>query len=97
MTVGHNKAEQPKPAKPTEKPTDPRNASDVAKIYRNKFGFTPQQSVWAARLFEAKASFMSKILGISKEDYYKQYWFGINEGEGGLSQSERNKNALSII
>jgi len=91
------KTEQPKPAKPTEKQTEPRNASDVAKTYRNKFGFTPQRSIWAARLFEAKAAFMSKILGISKEDYYKQYWFGVNEDDSGLSQSERNKNALSSV
>jgi hypothetical protein len=92
------KAEQPKPAKPTEKLTNPKNASDVAKIYRNKFGFTPQQSVWAARLFDAKAAFMSKILGISKEDYYSQYWFGVNEGEGGLSQliEQSKENNISL-
>ena len=80
------KAEQPKPTEPTEKLTDPKNASDLAKTYRNKFKFSPKQSVWAARLFDAKATFMSKVLGISKEDYYSQYWFGVNEGEGGLSQ-----------
>jgi hypothetical protein len=92
------KAEQPKPAKATEKPTEPKNASDVAKIYRNKFGFTPQRSVWAARLFDAKAAFMSKILGISKEDYYSQYWFGVNEGEGGLSQliEQSKENNISL-
>ena len=86
-----------KKAAAKEKLTDPKNASDLAKTYRNKFKFSPKQSVWAARLFDAKAAFMSKVLGISKEDYYSQYWFGVNEGEGGLSQSERNKNALSSV
>jgi len=68
---------------------EPRNAKDVAVIFRKLFNFSPTESVWTARLFDAKAAFMSRIKGISKEDYYKQYWFG-GEKKGGLNQTEGN-------
>ena len=68
---------------------EPRNAKDVAVIFRKLFNFSPTESVWAARLFDAKAAFMSRIKGISKEDYYKQYWFG-----GELSQKGKELNQI---
>ena len=66
---------------------EPRNAKDVAIIFRKLFNFSPFEAVAAARIFDAKAARMSKLLGITKDEYYQRYWF-TGEQEGGLSQTE---------
>jgi preprotein translocase subunit YajC len=74
---------------------EPKNAVGVARIFRKLFNFTPQESILAARLFDAKATFMAKVKGISKEDYYKEYWFG-NDVNGGLNQMELNGKTVMV-
>ena len=69
---------------------EPRNAKDVALVFRKLFNFSPFESVVAARLFDAKAAFMSRVKGISKEDYYKQYWFA-------KELSEKSKQLNQIV
>ena len=86
--------ETPKAAKVKQEKelNKPKSAKDVATIFRKLFNFSPKESIWAARLFDAKATFMAKVKGISKEDYYKEYWFD-NEGKGGLNQVEVIKDS----
>lgn len=74
---------------------EPRDAKDVAIIFRKLFNFSPFEAVAAARIFDAKAARMSKLLGISKEDYYKRYWF-TSEQEGGLSQIIGEQGAARV-
>lgn len=79
------RAESKRKAEETRQLIEPKNAVDVAKIFNRVFGFTPWESGVAARLFDAKATAFAKAKGISKEEYYKQYWFG-GGIEGGLKQ-----------
>ncbi|MFN7341381.1 MAG: hypothetical protein ACK5VI_09915, partial [Opitutia bacterium] len=64
---------------------EPKNVSDLAKIFNKILGLSPKESVMAARLFDVKAKNMSELLGITKDEYYQRYWF-TGEQEGGLSQ-----------
>jgi len=64
---------------------EPKNVSDLAKIFNKVLGLSPKESVMAARLFDVKAKNMSELLGITKDEYYQRYWF-TGEQEGGLSQ-----------
>jgi len=66
---------------------NPKSAKDVAVIFRS-LGFDPTRAVMAARLFDAKATFMAKMRGISKEDYYKQYWI-TDKMDGGVAASRK--------
>ena len=66
---------------------EPKNVSDLAKIFNKVLGLSPKESVMAARLFDVKAKNMSELLGITKDEYYQRYWF-TGEQEGGLSQTE---------
>lgn len=65
----------------------PRNAIDVARIFRNDFGFTPWESTVAARMFDTKARLFAPILGLTREQYYQRYWL-TSQSQDGLAQKE---------
>jgi len=74
---------------------EPKNVSDLAKIFNKILGLSPKESVMAARLFDVKAKNMSELLGITKDEYYQRYWF-TGEQEGGLSQIIGEQGAARI-
>lgn len=67
----------------------PRNAIDVARIFRNDFGFTPWESTFAARMFDAKARLFAPILGLTREQYYQRYWLTSQSQDGAMDQETR--------
>jgi GNAT superfamily N-acetyltransferase len=68
---------------------EPKNVSDLAKIFNKILGLSPKESVMAARLFDVKAKNMSELLGITKDEYYQRYWF-----TGELSEKGNQLNQI---
>jgi hypothetical protein len=46
-------------------------------------------------MFDAKAKRFSQILGITREEYYSQYWIG-KDGKDGLAQIIGEKGAANL-